>query len=105
MVDILRQRLTRSDSGSPEQTAADVLRIGDLVFIRADEEFEVLRVSRPHQVPRCLVFGNLLQKSEDELYVYESVSQEETRVQFQKLLKCKAALLIVEQKARSLICL
>ena len=48
--------------------------------------------------PRSLVFGHLLEETPDELYVYDTISHDETKVQFSKLLRSGAGLFTVDQR-------
>jgi hypothetical protein len=103
--DILRLReIDLGSSSHSEPTGEDVvLHVGDLVLVRDDEEFVVVRVSRPQPAnrvtPRSFVFGHQLEETAEELYVYNNVGANEIRVQFSKLLQSDGCPLIVDRAA------
>ena len=100
----MRQRDTKSTPSDAASSHSDqiVLHVGDLVFVRDDEEFTVLRISRPHLAnrtnPRSLVFGHFLEETPDELYVYDKLSPDEIKVQFRHLLRSGEGIFSVDQK-------
>ena len=102
LVGLMQERDAKSSVSGADPTDQILLHVGDLVFVRADEEFTVLRISRPHPTsrtnPRSLVFGHLLEETPDELYVYDTISHDETKVQFSKLLRSGAGLFTVDQR-------
>jgi len=99
---LLQERDAKSSFSGAATAEHILLHIGDLVFVRADEEFTVLRISRPHPTsrtsPRSLVFGHFLEETPDELYVYDNLSHEETKVQFSKLLRSGTGLISVDRR-------
>ena len=58
-VELLQERDAKSTLSGAATAEHILLHIGDMVFVRADEEFTVLRISRPHPTsrtsPRSLV--------------------------------------------------
>ena len=78
------------------------LSVGDLAVILNDDGFTLLRVSRPHPVtrcrPRCLVFGHALMETEEHVYVYDNVSQDESKACFGDLLLHDGAPVKVDRK-------
>ena len=78
------------------------LSVGDLAVILNDNGFTLLRVSRPHPVtrcrPRCLVFGHALMETEEHVYVYDNVSQDESKACFGDLLLHDGAPVKVDRK-------
>ena len=88
--------MTTSGAASTDRI---LLHVGELVLVRADESFTLLRIYQTHPTnrtsPRSLVFGHLLEETPDELYVYDNRSHDETKVcncfspmAFKTALKC-----------------
>ena len=67
-----------------------MLDVGDLVIVRDDDEFSVVRVSRPlppsRTSPDSLVFGHVLEEDGDNIYTYTHISQTEQTFQYKQVL-------------------
>ena len=91
LLQILRALDTKAGSTRSTMTdEAPVLDVGDLVIVRDDDEFSVVRVSRPlppsRTSPGSLVFGHVLEEDGDNIYTYTHISQTEQTFQYKQVL-------------------
>ena len=67
-----------------------MLDVGDLVIVRDDDEFSVVRVSRPlpqsRTTPGSIVFGHVLEEDRDNIYTYKHVARTEQKFRYKQVL-------------------
>jgi hypothetical protein len=96
------QRLDARADSSTSTAVPNLFEVGDIVVVRGDDEYELLRVSKPQPVsrtsPRSLVYGHRLLESDD-LDVYNAVEEIESKVQYACLVQVAGKCMVLSRES------